>query len=149
MTARATAAGPVGAYPGTFNPPTRAHLAVAAAAREQCGLARVDLVVSVRSLAMSRKSPTAISTFTVIGSGVAKTGTVVLPCVRLFLTLLPVGTSNERGVMLANPARISSAGLGVLRGVWIFGLKRRSNGTNEPCVGRKAFANGSLFDPQL
>lgn len=36
----------VGCYPGSFNPPTVAHLAVAAAARSQCALARVDLVVS-------------------------------------------------------------------------------------------------------
>jgi hypothetical protein len=35
-----------GAYPGTFNPPTVAHLAVAAAARSQCGLDRVELVLS-------------------------------------------------------------------------------------------------------
>lgn len=36
----------VGCYPGTFNPPTVAHLAVAAAARDAAGLDRVDLVVS-------------------------------------------------------------------------------------------------------
>ena len=36
----------VGAYPGSFNPPTVAHLAVAEAAWRQCGLERVDLVVS-------------------------------------------------------------------------------------------------------
>jgi hypothetical protein len=36
----------VGAYPGSFNPPTVAHLAVARAAFEQCGLERVDLVLS-------------------------------------------------------------------------------------------------------
>jgi hypothetical protein len=35
-----------GAYPGTFNPPTVAHLAVAAAARSQCRLDRVELVLS-------------------------------------------------------------------------------------------------------
>jgi hypothetical protein len=35
-----------GAYPGTFNPPTIAHLAVAEAARRQCGLGRVELIVS-------------------------------------------------------------------------------------------------------
>jgi len=34
------------AYPGTFDPPTIAHLAIAEAAREQCGLDRVDLVVN-------------------------------------------------------------------------------------------------------
>lgn len=41
----------VGAYPGTFNPLTVAHLAVARAAVEQCRLDRLDLVVSAVSLA--------------------------------------------------------------------------------------------------
>jgi hypothetical protein len=36
----------LGAYPGSFNPPTVAHLAIAEAARLHCGLERVDLVVS-------------------------------------------------------------------------------------------------------
>jgi hypothetical protein len=36
----------VGAYPGTFNPPTIAHLAIADAARRQGRLDRLDLVVS-------------------------------------------------------------------------------------------------------
>jgi hypothetical protein len=40
----------VGVYPGTFNPPTVAHLAIAAAARDQRGLARVVLAVSVRPI---------------------------------------------------------------------------------------------------
>ncbi len=40
----------IGAYPGSFNPPTRAHLAIAEAAREAFGLSRVDLVVSRRAL---------------------------------------------------------------------------------------------------
>ena len=39
-------AGPVGCYPGSFNPPTVAHLAVAEAAVRQGRLARVDLVLS-------------------------------------------------------------------------------------------------------
>ena len=37
---------PVGAYPGTFDPPTIAHLAIAEAAWRQAGLDRVDLVLS-------------------------------------------------------------------------------------------------------
>jgi hypothetical protein len=41
----------VGCYPGSFNPPTVAHLAVASAAMEACGLDRVDLVVSRVALA--------------------------------------------------------------------------------------------------
>lgn len=40
----------VGAYPGSFNPPTVAHLTIARAAVEQCGLDRVDLVISVVAL---------------------------------------------------------------------------------------------------
>jgi nicotinic acid mononucleotide adenylyltransferase len=36
----------IGAYPGTFNPPTVAHLAIAEAAWEHCALDRLDLVVS-------------------------------------------------------------------------------------------------------
>jgi cytidylyltransferase-like protein len=36
----------VGAYPGTFNPPTVAHLSIAEAARRHGGLDRLDLVVS-------------------------------------------------------------------------------------------------------
>lgn len=36
----------VGAYPGSFNPPTVAHLAIADAALAQAGLDRIDLIVS-------------------------------------------------------------------------------------------------------
>jgi hypothetical protein len=43
----------VGCYPGSFNPPTIAHLAVAGAARQQAGLDRVDLVLSVDALGKS------------------------------------------------------------------------------------------------
>lgn len=35
-----------GAYPGSFNPPTVAHLAIADAARRRLGLDRVDLIIS-------------------------------------------------------------------------------------------------------
>jgi hypothetical protein len=41
----------IGCYPGSFNPPTVAHLALASAAVEACGLERVDLVVSRVALA--------------------------------------------------------------------------------------------------
>lgn len=40
----------IGVYPGSFSPPTVAHLAVAEAAREHAGLARLDLVLSRRAL---------------------------------------------------------------------------------------------------
>jgi phosphopantetheine adenylyltransferase len=40
------ARGLVGCYPGSFNPPTIAHLAVAQAAVRAAGLARLDLVLS-------------------------------------------------------------------------------------------------------
>ncbi|MFN8053142.1 MAG: hypothetical protein U0Q22_16975 [Acidimicrobiales bacterium] len=36
----------IGAFPGTFNPPTVAHLAIAEAVVERHGLTRLDLVVS-------------------------------------------------------------------------------------------------------
>ncbi len=38
--------GPIGCFPGTFDPPTVAHLAVAEAAVAAAGLARLDLVLS-------------------------------------------------------------------------------------------------------
>src|SRR3954447_15284444 len=40
----------IGVYPGSFNPPTLAHLGIAAAARDRHGLDRVDFVLSVRAL---------------------------------------------------------------------------------------------------
>jgi hypothetical protein len=45
----------IGCYPGSFNPPTVAHLAVAEAAWRQCGLDRVDLVVS--RVALGKPAP--------------------------------------------------------------------------------------------
>lgn len=51
MTAQgATPARRIGVYPGTFDPPTVAHLAVARAARDQCRLHRVELVLSADPL---------------------------------------------------------------------------------------------------
>lgn len=40
----------IGAYPGSFNPPTIAHLAIADAARRQRRLSRVELVLSTLPL---------------------------------------------------------------------------------------------------
>jgi nicotinamide-nucleotide adenylyltransferase len=40
----------IGAYPGSFNPPTVAHLTIARAALEQAGLDRVDLILSTIAL---------------------------------------------------------------------------------------------------
>jgi len=48
-----------GAYPGTFDPPTIAHLAVAEAARDQCALHRVDLIVNRTPLGKSSMRPLA------------------------------------------------------------------------------------------
>jgi len=48
-----------GAYPGTFDPPTIAHLAVAEAARDQCALDRVDLIVNRAPLGKSSMRPLA------------------------------------------------------------------------------------------
>jgi len=42
--------GGVGGYPGSFNPPTVAHLAIAEAAIVQTGIDRVDLIVSRSAL---------------------------------------------------------------------------------------------------
>src|SRR3974390_1495922 len=47
----------VGAYPGTFNPPTVAHLAIAEAAWRQGDLDRVELVVSLQPLGKSDGPP--------------------------------------------------------------------------------------------
>ena len=49
----------VGAYPGTFDPPTLAHLAIAEAARRQCGLDAVDLVVNAQPLGKAGARPLA------------------------------------------------------------------------------------------
>lgn len=46
-----------GAYPGTFNPPTIAHLAIAEAARQQGALDRLDLVVSTVPLGKEPTGP--------------------------------------------------------------------------------------------
>ncbi len=40
----------IAAYPGSFNPPTVAHLAIAEAARHQAGIDRVDLILSRQPL---------------------------------------------------------------------------------------------------
>lgn len=45
------------AYPGTFDPPTVAHLAIAEAARKQCDLERVDFIVNQRPLGKSGMRP--------------------------------------------------------------------------------------------
>jgi nicotinic acid mononucleotide adenylyltransferase len=46
-----------GAYPGTFDPPTIAHLAIAEAARSQCGLSTVDLILNREPLGKSGMRP--------------------------------------------------------------------------------------------
>jgi hypothetical protein len=46
-----------GAYPGTFNPPTVAHLAIAEAARQQGQLERLDLLVSQQPLGKDPVQP--------------------------------------------------------------------------------------------
>lgn len=48
----------IGAYPGTFNPPTVAHLAIAEAAVGACGLDRIDLVLSRDPLGKPSVLPT-------------------------------------------------------------------------------------------
>ena len=46
-----------GAYPGTFDPPTIAHLAIAEAARAQCALDRVELVLNREPLGKTSMRP--------------------------------------------------------------------------------------------
>jgi cytidyltransferase-like protein len=46
-----------GAYPGTFDPPTIAHLAIAEAARSQCGLDRIDFVLNREPLGKQSVRP--------------------------------------------------------------------------------------------
>jgi nicotinate-nucleotide adenylyltransferase len=58
--------GAVGAYPGTFNPPTVAHLAIAEAARRQGGLDRVDLLVSRLPLGKDPAQPSLPRRLTVL-----------------------------------------------------------------------------------
>jgi len=50
MSGRTAGTALVGCYPGSFDPPTIAHLTVAEAAVRQAGLDRVDLVLSRRTL---------------------------------------------------------------------------------------------------
>lgn len=49
-----------GVYPGSFDPLTVAHLAVADAAREQCGLDRLDLAISHVALAKEDRRQTPV-----------------------------------------------------------------------------------------
>ncbi len=49
----------VGAYPGTFDPPTIAHVAIAQAARDQCRLDAIDIVVNEQPLAKANVRPLA------------------------------------------------------------------------------------------
>jgi nicotinic acid mononucleotide adenylyltransferase len=47
----------VAAYPGTFDPPTIAHLAVAEAAWRACGVERVVLVLSTDPIGKAEATP--------------------------------------------------------------------------------------------
>jgi len=47
----------IGCYPGSFDPPTIAHVAVATAALASCGLDRLDLVLSDDSLGKPGAAP--------------------------------------------------------------------------------------------
>jgi hypothetical protein len=48
-----------GAYPGTFDPPTIAHLAIAEAAHRQCGLEQVEFVLNREPLGKGEVRPLA------------------------------------------------------------------------------------------
>jgi hypothetical protein len=45
------------AYPGTFDPPTVAHLAIAEAARNQCAVDQIDLILNREPLGKSGMQP--------------------------------------------------------------------------------------------
>ncbi len=62
-----------GVLPGTFDPPTRAHLAIAEAARRQCELASVDLALSRVPLEKSASSTTTIELRTEVLAAIAAT----------------------------------------------------------------------------
>jgi hypothetical protein len=49
----------IAAYPGTFDPPTIAHVAVAEAAWRACGVDRVELVLSVDPIGKAGAAPLA------------------------------------------------------------------------------------------
>ena len=71
-----------GAYPGSFDPPTTAHLAVALAAVEQCGLDRVDLVLSEVALGKVEHHVRLADRFAVLGAiadGDPRLGATVSP----------------------------------------------------------------------
>ncbi|CAB4323513.1 MAG: hypothetical protein F2520_06195 [Actinobacteria bacterium] len=53
MAANAPTTTRLGVYPGSFDPPTIAHVHLAEQAIEQCGLDRLDLVISVVTLGKS------------------------------------------------------------------------------------------------
>lgn len=52
----------IGVYPGSFDPPTRAHVEIALAAREVHGLVRVDLAVSAVALGKEDRGHPPLST---------------------------------------------------------------------------------------
>lgn len=56
----------VAAYPGTFDPPTLAHLAIAGAAHRQAGMHRVELLVSRAPLAKAPHVPSFEDRITVL-----------------------------------------------------------------------------------
>jgi hypothetical protein len=57
----------VGAYPGTFDPPTIAHLAIAETALRQCRLDALDLVVNAQPLAKGTVRPLATRVELLVG----------------------------------------------------------------------------------
>jgi nicotinic acid mononucleotide adenylyltransferase len=57
----------VGAYPGTYNPPTVAHLSIAEAAWRQGGLDRLDLLVSRDPLGKDAVGPSLDDRMRILG----------------------------------------------------------------------------------
>jgi hypothetical protein len=74
-----------GAYPGTFDPPTVAHLAIAEAARSQCELDRVDFVLNPEPLGKTEVRPltTRIAMLEAVGAARPWLGVVVTDLLHL------------------------------------------------------------------
>lgn len=67
--------GGIGVYPGSFDPPTIAHLAIAEAARDQAGLDRVVLAVSRAALGkQDRRDPRLVDRLAVLEAIAARLG---------------------------------------------------------------------------
>ncbi|MEZ5165278.1 MAG: hypothetical protein R2695_01855 [Acidimicrobiales bacterium] len=92
----------IGVYPGSFDPPTRAHLEIAQIARRVHGLARADLAVSTdalgkdRTTALARRPARRIraSILDLPGIGVVVTGAKLIVDVATGYDVVVMGADN-------------------------------------------------------